>query len=214
PWTFREVRLLEILQPHLVQTIKTIYLSEALKKFQALARVLAEVPVPLGLADRDFCLLFQNESLQKLAALSDGKKLPEDLIRALEQEVNRMKEPFPPKSPLPALPFVRVGGQSRRLEVNRIDSGQEAERGDWLLRFKPVEDSYSRSNLLMQEAGLTPREMEVTILLRDGLVNQEIADRLWIRPSTVQNHVKQIYQKFGVHSRTQLLARLGNGGGT
>jgi LuxR family maltose regulon positive regulatory protein len=54
---------------------------------------------------------------------------------------------------------------------------------------------------------LTERELEVLHLLAEGLSNKEIARRLIVAPSTVKQHLKNIYGKLDVHSRTQAVAR-------
>jgi ATP/maltotriose-dependent transcriptional regulator MalT len=54
---------------------------------------------------------------------------------------------------------------------------------------------------------LTERELEVLQLLAGGLSNKEIAERLIVAPSTVKQHLKNIYGKLDVHSRTQAVAR-------
>jgi LuxR family maltose regulon positive regulatory protein len=54
---------------------------------------------------------------------------------------------------------------------------------------------------------LTDREMEVLQLLAEGLTNKQIAGRLVVAPSTVKQHLKNIYGKLEVHSRTQAVAR-------
>jgi LuxR family maltose regulon positive regulatory protein len=54
---------------------------------------------------------------------------------------------------------------------------------------------------------LTERELEVLRLLAEGLPNKEIADRLVVAPSTIKQHLKNIYGKLDVHSRTQAVAR-------
>jgi LuxR family maltose regulon positive regulatory protein len=54
---------------------------------------------------------------------------------------------------------------------------------------------------------LTERELEVLQLLAEGLSNKKIAGRLVVAPSTVKQHLKNIYAKLDVHSRTQAVAR-------
>ena len=50
---------------------------------------------------------------------------------------------------------------------------------------------------------LTSRECEVLGLLASGLNNTQIAERLYITPKTVRNHVTHIYTKLGVENRAQ-----------
>jgi DNA-binding CsgD family transcriptional regulator/tetratricopeptide (TPR) repeat protein len=56
-------------------------------------------------------------------------------------------------------------------------------------------------------AGLTRREAEVLDVLREGLTNAEIAQRLYLSPRTVDHHVSSILAKFGVSSRAEAAAR-------
>jgi DNA-binding NarL/FixJ family response regulator len=50
---------------------------------------------------------------------------------------------------------------------------------------------------------LRPREEEVLVRVARGLVNKEIADDLGISTETVRQHLKNIYAKLHVHSRTE-----------
>jgi LuxR family maltose regulon positive regulatory protein len=50
---------------------------------------------------------------------------------------------------------------------------------------------------------LSERELEVLQLMAQGLTNKEIASRLYLAPSTVKVHTRNIYGKLGVHNRTQ-----------
>jgi LuxR family maltose regulon positive regulatory protein len=54
---------------------------------------------------------------------------------------------------------------------------------------------------------LSERELEVLRLVADGLSNQEISARLVVSHNTVKSHIKNIYGKLGVNSRTQAIAR-------
>ena len=50
---------------------------------------------------------------------------------------------------------------------------------------------------------LTRRERQVLALLARGYATKAIADRLGISPSTVKNHIQNIFSKFGVHTRLE-----------
>jgi Tol biopolymer transport system component/DNA-binding CsgD family transcriptional regulator len=53
---------------------------------------------------------------------------------------------------------------------------------------------------------LTPREQEVHALLREGLSNRRIAERLGITRETAKHHVSQIISKLGVATREEAAA--------
>jgi DNA-binding NarL/FixJ family response regulator len=50
---------------------------------------------------------------------------------------------------------------------------------------------------------LTKRELEVLLLVSDGMFNKEIADKLDISERTVKNHISSIFRKIDVVDRTQ-----------
>lgn len=55
--------------------------------------------------------------------------------------------------------------------------------------------------------GLTDRELEVLQEMTEGYVQKEIADRLFISPSTVNTHIQHIYEKLHVHSGIEAVAK-------
>jgi DNA-binding NarL/FixJ family response regulator len=50
---------------------------------------------------------------------------------------------------------------------------------------------------------VSKREMDVLLLVKDGLRNPEIADQLGLSTKTVENHVRSILQKLGAKNRTE-----------
>ena len=54
---------------------------------------------------------------------------------------------------------------------------------------------------------LTAREVEVLDLLAAGMSNEEIAASLFVSLNTVKTHLKNVYGKLGVASRTQAAVR-------
>jgi DNA-binding NarL/FixJ family response regulator len=59
------------------------------------------------------------------------------------------------------------------------------------------------SSLLRRLASLTPQQVRVLMMLKDGLMNKQIAYELTISEATVKAHVSAILQKLDVDSRTQ-----------
>jgi DNA-binding NarL/FixJ family response regulator len=57
---------------------------------------------------------------------------------------------------------------------------------------------------------LSQRETEVLKLVARGYADKEVAARLGISPSTVDTHVRAIFRKFSVHSRSQLRRIIGS----
>ena len=57
-----------------------------------------------------------------------------------------------------------------------------------------------------QQGPLTDREYEILQLILDGSRYQQIADQLFISVDTVRSHIRRIYEKLQVHSKTEALA--------
>jgi DNA-binding CsgD family transcriptional regulator len=62
--------------------------------------------------------------------------------------------------------------------------------------------------LLMSAYGLTEREQEVTRLVLQGESTAQIADALVVSHHTVQEHLKNIFEKTGVRSRRDLVSKV------
>jgi predicted ATPase/DNA-binding CsgD family transcriptional regulator len=56
---------------------------------------------------------------------------------------------------------------------------------------------------------LTPTELKVVELVAEGLTNPQVAERMFVAPSTVKTHLAHIFRKLDVHSRAELSARAG-----
>ena len=77
----------------------------------------------------------------------------------------------------------------------RLDSEQAMRLGDEAV-------SALEEELQRRSSGLTAREIDVLHLVADGLSNAEIAERLVLSQRTVHAHLRSIFDKLSVNSRT------------
>lgn len=155
-----------------------------------------------------------------------GQELGVDLIAQLHQS-----HPHVPllvltsvDAPQEALGAIRAGAQGYVLK-NTVD--QELSRAVKQLRaggspinpgiafhllseFRTVDAAEPETSTSLDDVlsslgtKLSLRETEVLKLVARGYADKEVAARLGISPSTVDTHVRSIFRKFSVHSRSQL----------
>ena len=69
----------------------------------------------------------------------------------------------------------------------------------------PPEDFFAKYNI-------SAREQEIVILVVQGYSNQKIAETLFISLNTVKAHLRNIYPKFDIKSRYELITLINNSG--
>ncbi|HKC20876.1 MAG TPA: helix-turn-helix transcriptional regulator [Gaiellaceae bacterium] len=97
-----------------------------------------------------------------------------------------------------------VDGRWVTIEAAALEGEREGEVAVHLRSATPAETF----ELLCRVYALSAREREIVSLLVTGLDTRSIAKRLFISPHTVQDHLKSVFAKIGIHSRRELLATL------
>ncbi|MEV6427389.1 helix-turn-helix transcriptional regulator [Nocardia sp. NPDC051463] len=112
----------------------------------------------------------------------------------------------------------RLTGESTRIRI-RTTTGRwllchasclrdaDGNAGMTALVIEPAKPS-DVASLVVAAYELTRRELEVTELIARGLSTGEIAARLFLSAHTVRDHVKSVFDKVGVTSRGELVAKL------
>jgi len=73
-----------------------------------------------------------------------------------------------------------------------------------------AQGSFKQSRILMKDdnKNLTPREDEILKYLSQGLSNKEISAKTHLAVDTVKTHLRSIYRKMGVKSRSQAISEI------
>lgn len=173
----RDRKVLETLQPHLAR------LWRAARTRRLLRAALGELDRTPG--DKSHGVVLLDGS----GTVDFASREAERLLRAF----------FPQKRGRRLPPELAAWAQSDSVEpLRRRHDGRlllvERDRRTLLLREEPA-------------GQLTGREQEVLAWVARGKTNAEIAELLWLAPSTVRKHLENVYAKLGVSNRTAAVAR-------
>jgi DNA-binding NarL/FixJ family response regulator len=97
----------------------------------------------------------------------------------------------PPAELLAAIREVHVGGSPMSSHIAR----------------KIVQSFQQSASASAEAQSLSPREAEVLDLLAKGFLYKEIADSMKVTYATVHTHIRHIYEKLHVRSRTEAVAK-------
>jgi DNA-binding CsgD family transcriptional regulator len=112
-------------------------------------------------------------------------------------------------------------GEWLRRQRRRLDAPAELRAAHDLFSDFGMEAFADRARVELQATGerarkravetldqLTPQESQISRLAAQGHTNREIAAQLFISPSTVEYHLRKVFRKLDVKSRTQLANRV------
>lgn len=102
-----------------------------------------------------------------------------------------MLKQTPPSELLEAIKEVQAGGSPMSSHIAR----------------KIVQSFQRPTPAASNDANLSPREAEVLDLLAKGFLYKEIAEQMKVSYATVHTHIRHIYEKLHVRSRTEAVAK-------
>jgi DNA-binding NarL/FixJ family response regulator len=154
-------------------------------------------------------LRVRGRTLRLLAATRELHLRP-PVLRDAVDVLHRSGDKFELASALAALhdAYTQLGeagrARSAARKANSIRQALFAEQPARRVDAPDVPEETEVDMLMLSDA-----ERRVVKFAAEGLTNREIAGRLYLTTSTVEQHLTRIYRKLGVSSRVQLLSRLG-----
>jgi DNA-binding CsgD family transcriptional regulator len=146
-------------------------------------------------------------------AVLGGPAAEDDFRRALEWHASSSRAPARARTQLALGEYLRR--QRRRTAARQplreaLDTFEALGARAWADRARHElrasgETARRGNDLVVTE--LTPSEAQIATLVRQGLSNKEVAARLFVSPRTVDFHLRNVYTKLGITSRTELAAK-------
>ncbi len=193
-----EARFVQRLAPHLAEGLRMGLLRQACSAGDA-----SQGPGLVMLAADGAVAGMNGAAGQWLADLggrADGSDLPVE-ISALAVRLRDLP------AAEPAVPRLRVQTRSGRwaiLHASWMTSEAEKTVSVIIQEAAPAEVA----PIIMAAYGLTDRERTICALVCQGLSTRQIAAQLHLTADTVQDHLKSVFDRTGVHSRGQLVAAI------
>lgn len=185
-----EKSILDILLPYFRNAMRNAgALSDTKKTVNIWKRLLQTEKTSVFLFDEDERLKYQNASARTLK-----KSLNQEMYRSLFKQIESLLRGD--------LSHTLWGTFS--LSVLLIRS-QNRRRVYKTILLNPTNPKQLSRDYLKSKYGLSPREAEISLLVCKGLTDKEIASVLGNSFSTVRTHLKRIFHKIDVTTRTELV---------
>jgi DNA-binding CsgD family transcriptional regulator len=204
-FTLSDAAMLALLAPHLAHGLRTALLRRAVT-----APPLPDTPGVLLLAE-DLTVVATTAAAERwLTELGDqewprGYALPPAVFAVATRLLAVERCGAARGALLPRARLRTASGQWLVLHAARLAG--LASRNQIAVIFE-VARSAAIVPLIVQAYALSPREAEIVQLVAGGRKTTEIAAQLHIATTTVQDHLKAIFTKVGVHSRGELVGQL------
>lgn len=91
--------------------------------------------------------------------------------------------------------------------IEAVYNGESPMNG--MMASKVLDYFQNMAKSQLDQSSLTDREKEILTLLIKGYSYKEIASGIFISSETLNSHIKNIYRKLNVHSRSELTAKYG-----
>lgn len=195
----RDIELLKLLQPILLQTLRFImFREESLHPRQTLT-FWSDNTEPVVVIRNDGVILFQSQAFVKVIGLEHQSFLSTALNLIQFVQSNQIGW---------YSLLSKIGQRLYEIKLTLVYENAGCRQCICLLHLSRVANKNGKIFNRLNRTGLTNRELEIAALIFQGNSPKEIAEEISLSYHTVRNHIKSIYSKLGVSTRSEMLVKL------
>ena len=192
----RDIELLQLLRATLLQTVNAVIYREECHNLQQVLNCLPEHGEALAVVSDDGRLVYKNKAFEQAVG---AEKCMQLLTRLSQKAVSEQDD----------LEFngylSKLGHRLYNVSLTTLNADTYDNTRLRLLRLSRVIDKKRLINRKLDKAGLSSRELEIATLIFQGISTHHISEQLNLSYHTIRNHIKHIYSKIGVSTRSEML---------
>lgn len=194
----RDIELLKILRPTLLQTLRLILFREEKLNSRQVLNFWSDNTDPIVVIRDDGAIIFQSRTFEQVIAQDKHTFL--STVSALVKTVQCDRAGW--------YSFLsKLGKRLYEIRLTLINADIDYRQCIYLLHLSRVTHKIGKTFNQLNRTGLTNRELEIATLIYQGNSPREIAGEINLSYHTVRNHIKSIYSKLGVTTRSEMLVR-------
>ncbi len=167
-----------------------------------------DILTPAALVTEKADIVFCNSAFQQKFGVRPGQQLMHAMATLFLSSLRNLEKTHELLMDTAKASVTSSFDQAMRLHMSHFMGQDTNQSGLWLLTITAAAKSNTPFAHYMSARNLTPREIDVATLVRDGSQDKDIADQLCISVHTVNQHLKRIHKKFETHARSELVSLL------
>lgn len=194
----RDIELLKILQPTLLQTLRLILFREENLNSRQVLNFWSDYTDPIAVIRDDDAIIFQSRAFEWIVEQEKHTFL--STASVLVKTVQRDRIGW--------YSFLsKLGKRLYEIKLTLINADVDYHQCIYLMHLSRVTHKIGKIFNQLNRTDLTNRELEIATLIYQGNSPREIAVEINLSYHTVRNHIKSIYSKLGVSTRSEMLVR-------
>jgi DNA-binding CsgD family transcriptional regulator len=209
PFSDRDVEILRLLEPHFTKALRQAKQFDEIRSLKdSFVASFNQIPLPMFAFNHAGGLKNTNCAAQNLCAAltGDPKCIPEQIADFASDTIIRCCHGTVTDNPVRDI-TAEINDQEYRLTAYSVcPSGTPGYNLIVVHRIMSHEDILRYR--VMEAYSLSPREADIFIMVAEGMTNHEIAEKVFLSEYTVKDHLKSVFRKLEVSSRSKAVAKL------
>jgi DNA-binding NarL/FixJ family response regulator len=192
----RDIEVLRLLRATLLQTFNAVIYREECHNLQQILNYLPDHDELLAVVTDDGKLVYKNQVFDQTVGQDKCIKLLTQFTQKTTKEIDSFGYDCY---------LSQIGNRLYEVTQTTINATSQDNNRLTLLRLSRVTDKKLYLNRKLHKAGLSSRELEVAALIIQGISTHNVSEQLNLSYHTIRNHIKHIYCKLGVSTRSEML---------